>query len=101
MKDDTFTALANDHRRKLLSALAESNPQDDVRGAATGDSRETDLDRLRTEMYHQHLPKLEDYGFIRWNRDTNEVVKGPQFEEIHPVLELMDDHADELPDGWP
>jgi hypothetical protein len=51
-------------------------------------------------MRHTHLPKLEESGFIEWDQERNIVRKGPQFEEIQPLLELMENHADELPDGW-
>jgi hypothetical protein len=52
-------------------------------------------------MFHTHLPKLEEAGFIVWHQDTNKVEKGPRFEEIRPLLELIDAHADELPADWP
>ena len=45
-------------------------------------------------MYHSHLPKLVDYGFIEWNTDTREIAKGPQFEEIRPVLECIDESTE-------
>ena len=51
-------------------------------------------------MVHTHLPKLEDEGFIGWDREENMVRKGPRFEEIQPLLELMHNHADKLPDEW-
>ena len=99
MNDNTFDALADKHRRELLVALLEENPQQDtIQIAAHGDRgmRGTDH-RLRMAMYHNHLPKLVDYGFIRWNDDTHEVVKGPRFEEIQPLLELVVDYAENYP----
>jgi hypothetical protein len=51
-------------------------------------------------MRHVHLPKLVEYGFVVWDEDEHEVEKGPNFDEIRPVLELLNDHAEELPDGW-
>ncbi len=51
-------------------------------------------------MQHVHLPKLEEYGFIEWDRDSHEVRKGPKFNEIQPLLELLVSHSDELPDDW-
>ncbi|WP_348612718.1 transcriptional regulator [Halobaculum rarum] len=60
---------------------------------------EEEFERL-TGMKHVHLPKLEEYGFITWNRDTDEVSKGPNFEEIRPLPEMFAAHEDELPDGW-
>jgi hypothetical protein len=81
MEDTTFDALANEDRRKLLVALLDENPQDAAVDASeavnTGALKPNH--RLQTAMYHSHLPKLVDYGFIEWNRDTQEIVKGPQF----------------------
>ncbi|WP_436927670.1 hypothetical protein [Halosimplex amylolyticum] len=51
-------------------------------------------------MQHVHLPKLADYRFIEWNQGTHEVTKGPKFDEIRPLLELLDDREDELPADW-
>lgn len=94
--DDMADALAHVQRRKLLVALLEHNPQDDA-PVVIADSDA--VERL-VSMHHAHLPKLADYGFIMWNEDTHEVVKGPKFDEIRPLLELLDDHEDELPDNW-
>lgn len=99
--DEYLQALTDTHRRRLLVALLEHNPQRDT-VAVPEDVHEGEkaLETLQTKFYHSHLPRLEEAGFIRWNRDTHEVVKGPRFEEIRPLLELMRDHADELPDDW-
>lgn len=100
--DEHFDALSNPHRRRLLVALLEHNPQrDDAVRPEDIHEGEKALEVLREGLFHIHLPKLEEAGFIEWNRDTHEVVKGPEFDEIRPLLELMQDHADELPDDWP
>jgi hypothetical protein len=98
--DEIFDAFSHVQRRKLLRALLIHNPQDDDSVVINADeSMDEEFTRL-VEMQHIHLPKLEDYGFIDWNEKTNEVSKGPNFEEIRPLLELLVDHEDELPDGW-
>lgn len=98
--DDALDALADVQRRKLLMGLLNHNPQDDE-SVKIADS-ETDAAALERmiEMKHVHLPKLENYGFIEWDRDRNEVSKGPAFEEIRPLLELLADHDDDLPEDW-
>jgi len=58
-----------------------------------------ELTRL-VAMQHVHLPKLERYGFIEWDQDTNQVSKGPNFDEIRPLLKIIDDHVAELPNEW-
>ena len=98
--DTAFRALANDHRRRLLLALLEHNPQEEVTVPEDIPLDSEEVEILRSELYHRHLPLLEELGFIEWNRETQTVVKGPQFSEIRPLLELVDRHRDELPEGW-
>lgn len=98
--DDMVEALADIQRRNLLVALLEHNPQNDSPvGIADSGSEGAAVERLVT-MNHVHLPKLVDYGFIHWDEESHEVRKGPNFDEIEPLLELLDDHEDELPPDW-
>lgn len=99
-----FEALANSDRRQLLLALFDANPQDDddldpldllVEGETTHDFGIT-----RLELTHSHLPKLAEMGFIEWDRELDELSKGPNWKEIAPLLRLMHKHQDELPDKW-
>ncbi|WP_311173586.1 hypothetical protein [Halobellus ordinarius] len=93
-------ALANVQRRKLLIALLAHNPQDDSPVVLAESDEEADaVERLIT-MRHVHLPKLVDHGFIEWKEESREVIKGPKFDEIRPLLELLDEHEDELPSDW-
>ncbi|WP_132058363.1 DUF7344 domain-containing protein [Halorussus amylolyticus] len=96
MNDKSFDALRNEHRRELLLALLEHNPQTVTKPIpAGGEVAPADADRqFQTAMYHQHLPKLEEYGFIGWDRDSHEIVKGPQFDDIRPLLGCIHDHTE-------
>ncbi len=100
MLDQMLSALADKHRRRLLVALLDRNPQDEVLVPEIVHTGEKELAILRSEMVHTHLPALADAGFVRWDRETRSVSKGPTFEEIRPLLELLQDHADELPRDW-
>ena len=94
-------ALSNSYRRELLLALLEHNPQDDHdRDPLDIIDPPLEPEVLETELFHRHLPKLEEMGFIEWNRDTGEISKGPDWDDIEPVLRLLRDHRDELPPGW-
>lgn len=96
--DELFRALANAQRRRLLVALLDHNPQrDTVDVPEDVEESKVMVETRQAEFFHTHLPSLEDSGFIRWNRESHEVVKGPRFDEIRPVLELIEAHADELP----
>ena len=95
MNDNTFDALAHEQRRTLLLDILESTPQDAGSESLTGEPAPTDAEkRVRIAMYHRHLPKLEEYGYIVWNKNAHDGLKGPRFEEIRPLLEWMDDHAE-------
>lgn len=99
--DDLFEALSNPYRRQLLVALLEHNPQDDDdRDPLDLISDDIEPDVLELQLFHNHLPKLEAMNFISWDREANEISKGPEWDEIEPLITLIDDHQDELPDGW-
>ncbi|MFD1647637.1 DUF7344 domain-containing protein [Haloarchaeobius litoreus] len=100
--DSMLDALANRYRRRVLVALLDHNPQDDDDPQVPDDVRLEDegLEQLMIQMRHVHLPKLAESGFIEWDQETNTIRMGPQFEEIRPLLELMANHVDELPDDW-
>ncbi|WP_458188632.1 DUF7344 domain-containing protein [Haladaptatus sp. NG-WS-4] len=98
--DTVLDALANPYRRRLLFALLENNPQDglDVQRPAEVTESDVDMEQLEIRILHSHLPMLDDAGLIEWNRDTNDVVRGPQFAEIRPFLRSIQKHVDNLPD---
>ncbi|WP_435159490.1 DUF7344 domain-containing protein [Haladaptatus sp. DFWS20] len=88
--DTIFDVLSDIQRRQLLFSLLEHNPQ-----VVSSQSSNTE-ERHRILQQHVHLPKLADAGFIAFESDEK-IEKGPRFDEILPVLELLDDHNDELP----
>ena len=55
--DTLFEALSNVHRRRLLVALLDHNPQsDDVRVPEDVHEGEQPVEVLQTEFYHNNLP---------------------------------------------
>ncbi len=99
--DDLFEALSDPYRRQLLVALLDHNPQDDSdRDPLDVVSDDIEPEVLETALFHKHLPKLEKMGYINWDQDSNEISKGPDWAEIEPLLTLMHDHQDELPEEW-
>jgi hypothetical protein len=101
--DRIASALGHRHRREALVALLERNPLtlEDlerlhaVPGPPSEDGSDTETTRIA--LVHSHLPKLESMGYVDWNQDSGTIVKGERWEEIGPVLELFEEHADELP----
>ena len=96
-----FRALVDPYRRQLLIAMIEHNPQDDAdRDPLNILGPDDEPAVLESELVHQHLPLLEEQGYIEWDRDTHKISKGPNWAEIGPMIELLHEHRDELPDGW-
>lgn len=93
-------ALAHRAQRQLLVELLQANPHDDTPVDSDDVEVEDEDVELLLDFQHFHLPELEEKGFVDYDRDTHTVTKGPDFEEIKPVLELIDEHRDELPDDW-
>lgn len=99
-----FDVLSNRYRRQLLLALLEANPQNeddlDPLDLLSPEEGTDGLEVTQMKLVHGHLPKLADIGFIDWDRETGAISTGPNWEEISPLLELIRDHQDELPEGW-
>jgi hypothetical protein len=96
--DTAFELLADSYRRRLLLGLLTADQETEV--SVRDIVEQETLEALRTRMRHSHLPKLEAAGVIRWDREANAVTRGPNFEQLRPLLQLMDRHAAELPEGW-
>jgi hypothetical protein len=99
--DVALEALSNPYRRQLLLALLAENPQDDTdRDPLDLIDDDTEAELLETALVHAHLPKLESMGFIEWDRESGQISTGPEWAEIAPLLELIANHRDELPEGF-
>ncbi|WP_436908961.1 DUF7344 domain-containing protein [Halosimplex marinum] len=109
---NTFCILSNPVRRYVLDYLDEQETPVSLDRLATrvvawhteGDPDAVDdatLTEIRTALYHVHLPKFAEAGYIEWDVDSRTIRQGPNFDEIGPLLRLMSDHEDELPTGWP
>ena len=103
--NELFKMLSHEHRRRILMAVARDSPQDDeITSKSVANEHEKDDDAtklLKQQLYHVHLPKLDEARLIDWDRDSGLITRQPRFEEIEPLLRLMSDHRDELPDDWP
>ena len=97
----TFEALGAPDRRQLLFALLEEGPQVDGTPGPPAHQPDgpvsVDADASRIDLFHVHLPKLQDLGYVDWERGTGRVGRGPNWAEVVPVLELLRDHRGELP----
>lgn len=100
--NDSFRALSHPLRRRILTRIHDHNPREE--NEFSRDSMIPDGEggeRVLIDIHHRHLPSLEESGFLTWDREADVIRRGPRFEEIAPLIELMKNHEDELPAGWP
>jgi len=99
-----FEALANKYCRQLLVALLAENPQHDEDldplNLLLEGQDEADLDIDSAELQHLHLPKLAEMGFIEWDSESGTIATGENWGGIEPLLRLIRDNQDQLPDDW-
>lgn len=108
--DDALQLIANPQRRKILQVLREGEETAvplpvlvSELGDADGPSAHHSIDddsRTLITLTHNHLPKLDDYGVVSFDRTENVVAPGPDFDAVEPVLRLLERHRDELPTGY-
>ena len=97
---EQLDALSHQPQRRILVKLLRHNPADDVPDPIEDlDVEDEELETL-LDFQQYHLPQLEEKGFVEYDREEHKVTKGPNFGEITPILELIDEHEDELPDDW-
>lgn len=95
-----YEALVHPYRRRLLIAMLDAERHGAPYPDPLAFAPDVDDERWRTEMVHAHLPKLDDMGIVRWDRETEELSKGPRWDDLEPLLRWMDENRDELPEGW-
>lgn len=95
--DRILTALQDDRRRYLLYHLREEDPttlDDAARHVAAwdhdcdpADVPDDVHDRVRAELYHTHLPKLDDMSTIDYDERTGAI-------RLHDPADRLDDFLD-------
>lgn len=99
--DAILSAVANEHRRAILHALDDASEKtldydalvddvaDRVRDETTERAPDEQRRRVRIELHHTHLPKLEEPRIIDYEGDTGQVrfIGGDLEREILSVVE--------------
>jgi len=99
---ELFEILSHEYRRYVLWVLADLDRRPDESVDTTRVLRcEGEPDILRIELVHNHLPQLDDYGFVDWDQETETLRRGPRFDEVKPFIDLMNENRDEIPQNWP
>ncbi len=93
--DKIADALGGRSRRQVLVELLDHNPVDQQEAVTKDTAQEDEVREL--QLTHTHLPKLDDMSYIVWDRDHGTIVKGPNWEEIEPVVRLLSDNRDQIP----
>lgn len=95
-----FDCLQARPRRRLLTGLGSYGPTDTVHFTDVYHGDVSPEAPIRVAFVHIHLPKLAAAGYISWNEQTHEISHGPRFDEIAPLIGLVQTHSDSLPTGW-
>lgn len=99
--DQLLTSLSHSTRRSILFTLAEDNPRDmDEFTSSDFNTEDEDFELFTAEVTYDHLPRLDRAGLIEWDHDSDTITQGPNFEEVRPLITLIHEHRDELPDNW-
>jgi len=78
-----FEILAHQHRRYVFYYLKQESGSADLRtlattiatwaGGGSGTSRAATTDAVETALYHTHLPKLVDAGFVTFDKTADTI----------------------------
>jgi hypothetical protein len=102
--ENTLKLLAKQQRRQILHQIADTPEATSIEHLKTQlvEMDSTDTNRNRTveqweaELHHRHLPKLQEMGVIRYDANQGTVRQGPQFEEIFSLLEVIEQHRQDI-----
>jgi len=98
--DKVYEALSAQPRRMIIfSLLKEPKEQSLSLPDAAHSSIQPMVSKYSAIMLrHNHLPKLADLGYIRWESDPFCVQRGPHFEEAALVVARLTESMHEYPE---
>lgn len=93
-----FSLLEQQHRRLALRYLLDHNCPVSLDAIATyliehEDVSADDRRRLSVELHHNHLPRLADYGCLRYDVETNTVEQVFDDRELRNLFERATDSS--------
>lgn len=100
--DDVFRLLGDRQRRYVLYCLSDwEGPveRDELArrvatwesGGDIGNVPAEAITRAVVALDHVHLPRLEDYGVVTYDRDSAEIETGEGLKRLEPYLDLARD----------
>lgn len=97
--DRAFDALRSVHRRRILLLVSDRCPEvGEAPSLSELAPENADYASYAAGMIHKHIPKLAEYGYVDWSPADQVIRRGPQFDEIASILELLVDNRERLPD---
>jgi hypothetical protein len=91
--DSMMDVLSTHTRRVILMALLGDTTETSITTLERGPHRNIN----RIQLYHKHLPKLAESGYINWDDDADTISKGPKFSEVEPLVQLLNEYEAEFP----
>lgn len=97
--DQLHHALASQERRMILYSLMRAPEERRLPLPDAAMAPQTGLapEKLRIHLRHNHLPVLADAGYVRWEREPFCVQRGPYFEEVETIFDLIHESIDQFP----
>lgn len=97
--DRALNALSDPHRRRLLMMINEKVQSDDdlpFHIETIRDQASIETNEIEIKLIHNDLPKLADLGYIKWDQADDAVSIGPRWDEVQPILFMIQQYRDEL-----
>jgi hypothetical protein len=95
-RNEQMDALSNPERRELLVALADESEESKILEYLQAEHDGSVDSEFEIMTHSVHLPKLDQYGFIDWDRENDTVETGPRFDDIEPLLDMLRPHEETL-----
>lgn len=95
--DRALSALNHPIRRRLLFSLYEKDEHASEARPHVDPFQEVGPDATQAALYHVHLPKLAEPGYVSWDTREDTITVGPNWDTIEPLLRLVYQHLNELP----
>jgi hypothetical protein len=74
--------LGDRHRRTIVRGVAEGWAADERDLLLRNGNGKDEADAVESELVRTHLPMLAEAGVIDWDRESGEVSRGPNFEDL-------------------
>lgn len=99
--NDIFGSLTTEPCRQLVVSLLDVPADQSVPlpESAVNPNVPQHPEVLQQKLYHRHLPKLAEKGFIEWEREPFQASRGPKFEQVAIVFKALHSSALDLPDS--